>query len=109
MHGYARIVTWLHLLVLVLGAVAAVAASDLLGHRGIRPWPIGLVVLALVVAAGWFYSAWLAAAALGTGVGLLIVGGAGLVRTFVRHRRLRSERRASPRTERIPGSDRPGR
>lgn len=83
--------TFLHLLVLALGIVAAVALADVLSHRGIGPWPIGLGVLVLVPIAGWLYSSWLAALALGLAVGISAVLVVSWTRTFVRHRRLRRE------------------
>ncbi|WP_105566579.1 hypothetical protein [Microbacterium halophytorum] len=85
--------TILHWIVLALCAAAAIVASDMLGHRGVRPWPVGLLTIALVVLAGVFYSPWLAAAGLGFGTGLLILAVGSLARTFLKHRsRRRSER-----------------
>jgi membrane protein implicated in regulation of membrane protease activity len=66
-------VTFLHLLALALGIVGAVAGSDVLGHRGIGPWPIGLLALLLVPVAGWLYSPWVAAIALGLALGTAVV------------------------------------
>ncbi|WP_193104868.1 hypothetical protein [Brachybacterium sp. FME24] len=83
--------TFLHLLVLALGIPAALAAADLLGHRNIGPWPIGLVALALIPVAGWFYSPWIAAFALGLAVGAAGVIVTSWTRSFVHRRQTRRE------------------
>ena len=64
--------TFLHLLVLALGVAAAVIAADLLGHRDIGPWPVGLVALLMFPGAGGFYGPWLAALGLGLGASAVI-------------------------------------
>lgn len=84
--------TFLHLLVLALGVLAAIAASDLLGHREVGPWPIGLLALALVPLAGWLYSPWIAALSLGLALGAGIVIVASWSRSFVQRRQSRKER-----------------
>jgi membrane protein implicated in regulation of membrane protease activity len=84
-------VTFLHLLVLVLGVLTAVVVADVLGHRGLGPWPVGLVALALVPVAGWLYSPWLAAFSLGLALGAAVVTIASWTRTFVRRRHRRRE------------------
>lgn len=81
--------TFLHLLVLVLGVVAAVVAADLLGHRDLGPWPVGLVALLLFPVAGWFYSPWLAALALGLGLGASAVITVSWARTIMQRRHAR--------------------
>lgn len=83
--------TFLHLLVLALGVLTAIAAADVLGHRGVGPWPIGLIALALVPVAGWFYSPWLAAFSLGLALGASVVMIMSWTRTFVHRRHLRRE------------------
>lgn len=83
--------TFLHLLVLALGLLAAIAGSDLLSHRGVGPWPIGLVALLLVPIAGWFYSPWIAALALGLALGTGILLVASWTRTFMTRRHARRE------------------
>ncbi|MFC7463342.1 hypothetical protein [Brachybacterium sp. GCM10030252] len=83
--------TFLHLLTLALGVLAAVAGADLLGRKSIGPWPIGLLALALVPVAGWLYSAWLAALTLGLALGAGVVMIASWTRTFVDRRRSRRE------------------
>ncbi|MFC0675261.1 hypothetical protein [Brachybacterium hainanense] len=104
--------TFLHLLVLVVGVLAAVALADVLGHRGIGPWPAGLLVLPLVLLAGYLYSAWIAAFALGFALGAAIMLGAALVRSVRDHRRMRREerdrRRAAAAVDGAPGNG-PGR
>lgn len=89
--------TILHWIVLALCAAAAIVASDMLGHRGIRPWPVGLATIAVVLLAGVFYSAWLAAAGLGLGTGLLAVAIGALAKTFMKHRARRSAERGRAR------------
>lgn len=83
--------TFLHLLVLVLGVLAAVVVADVLGHRGLGPWPVGLIALALVPVAGWLYSPWLAAFSLGLALGAAVVTIASWTRTFVQRRHRRRE------------------
>lgn len=83
--------TFLHLLVLVLGVLAAIVGADALGHRGRGPWPIALVALALVPVAGWLYSPWLAAFSLGLALGASVVMVASWTRIFVQRRHLRRE------------------
>lgn len=82
--------TLAHLILLVLGVVAAIVAADLLGHAGIGAWPIGLLVVALVGVTGWFYSGNLAAITLGLALGFCIVSGRDLVRSARRRRALRA-------------------
>lgn len=83
--------TFLHLLVLALGVVAALVLADLLGHRGIRPWPLGLAALALAVGAGILYSPWLAALSLGLALGAAVVTVASWTRTVIGRRHARRE------------------
>ncbi len=83
--------TFLHLLVLVLGVVAAIVVADVLGHRGLGPWPVGLIALALVPVAGWLYSPWLAAFSLGLALGAAVVMVASWTRMFVQRRHRRRE------------------
>ncbi|WP_422116812.1 hypothetical protein [Brachybacterium sp. UNK5269] len=83
--------TFLHLLVLVLGVVAAIVGADVLGHRGLGPWPIALLALALIPVAGWLYSPWLAAGSLGLALGAAAAMVAAWTRTFAQRRRLRRE------------------
>ncbi|MGO2608181.1 MAG: hypothetical protein ACTH8V_13775 [Brachybacterium tyrofermentans] len=78
--------TFLHLLVLALGVAAAVIAADLLGHRDIGPWPVGLVALLMFPVAGWFYSPWLAALALGLGLGASAVITVSWARSVIQRR-----------------------
>jgi membrane protein implicated in regulation of membrane protease activity len=89
-------VTFLHLLVLALGIVAALVVADLLGHRGVGPWPVGLAALALALGAGLLYSPWLAALSLGLALGAAVVIVASWTRTLVarRHARREQTRRA---------------
>jgi len=82
-------VTFLHLLVLALGVVAAVVLADLLGHRGVGPWPIGLAALALAIGAGILYSPWLAAASLGLALGAAVVILASWTRSVIARRHAR--------------------
>ncbi|WP_152351670.1 hypothetical protein [Brachybacterium subflavum] len=85
--------TAIHVLVLVAGIVAAIVVSDLLGHRGIGAWPVGLLALVLVPVAGYFFSAWVAALSLGLafGAGIMLLGTR--VRSLMRERRLVREAR----------------
>lgn len=83
--------TFLHLLTLALGVLGALAACDLLQRRGVGPWPVGLLALALVPLAGWFYSPWLAAAALGAAIGVGVRLAASGIRVFLGRRRVRRE------------------
>jgi uncharacterized protein (DUF58 family) len=85
--------TAVHILVLLGGVIAAIILSDLLGHRGIGAWPVGLLALALIPVAGWFYSAWLAALALGAALGACIMLMGSRVRAMLRERRARREAR----------------
>ncbi|UQN29667.1 hypothetical protein [Brachybacterium kimchii] len=80
--------TAVHVLVLVAGVVAAIVLSDLLGHRGIGAWPVGLLALALVPVAGYFYSPWIAALSLGLafGAGIMLLGTR--IRSLMRERRI---------------------
>jgi hypothetical protein len=80
-------VTVLHVLVLVIGVILAIAASDLLGHRGIGAWPVGLLALALALLSGLLYNPWLAAGSLG------MAAGAGSMMLAVRIREISKERR----------------
>lgn len=83
--------TFLHLLVLALGIVAAIALSDLLGHRGVGAWPIGLGALTLALGAGLLYSPWFAALSLGLALGAAISMMASWTRDIVRRRHARRE------------------
>lgn len=83
--------TFLHVLVLVLGAFAAIVLADALGHREIGPWPIGLIALVLAVVAGLSYSPWLAALSLGLGLGTGIVLVGSWTRNVLGRRRARRE------------------
>lgn len=67
--------TLLQAVLLVAGAIAALVGNDMLGHRGVGRWPLGLVVIALIVASGAFISAELLAFTLGAAV---VTGGASL-------------------------------
>jgi len=87
-------VTFWHLILLVVGVLAAIASADALRHRGIGAWPVGILALALVLVAGWSYSAWLAALSLGVAAGVGIV----LVATMVRGISLRRRERRTART-----------
>lgn len=98
--------TFLHLLVLALGVLAALVASDLLGHRGIGPWPVGLAALLLFPVAGWFYSPWLAALALGLGLGASAVITLSWTRTVMQRRHARRNQardRADARSRQLEG------
>ena len=88
--------TFLHLLVLALGIVAALVLADLLGHRGVGPWPLGLAALVLAVGAGILYSPWLAAFSLGLALGAALVMVASFTRSLLdrRHARREQARRA---------------
>jgi len=90
-------VTFVHLGLLLLGIVAAVAASDLLGHRGLGRWPVAIGALVLVLAGGYTYSAPVSAFALGTAIGVAVMFGAERVRTFSRTRRRYREATAARR------------
>lgn len=98
---------FLHLIVLALGVVLCVVAADLLRHRGIGTWPIGVIVLALILVTGWTYSAWLAALTLGLGLGYGVVAGLDLVRSVMRGRRERSESKRLREQERARQMERP--
>lgn len=89
--------TFVHLGLLALGIVAAVAAGDLLGHRGIGRWPVALAALSLVVIGGWTYSAPVSAFALGAAIGVAVGFGAEQVRSFTRTRRRYREATAARR------------
>lgn len=98
--------TFLHLLVLALGVLTALVASDLLGHRGIGPWPVGLAALLLFPVAGWFYSPWLAALALGLGLGASAVITLSWTRTVMQRRHARRNQardRADARSRQLEG------
>jgi MFS family permease len=88
-----ELVIWVDVAIVVVGAVAAVAVSDVLGHRGLPTWPVGLIALAVFIVAGLTYSAWLAAAALGIGCGALIVSARVFVQTVFERRRRQSDSR----------------
>lgn len=90
----------LHLLVLALGVVAAVVAADLLRHRDIGSWPVGILVVVLIPITGWTYSAWLASLTLGLGIGFAGMAGIDLVRSVGRGRSLRTQARRSREWER---------
>lgn len=83
--------TFLHLLVLALGIVAALVLTDLLGHRGVGAWPVGLGALVLALGAGVLYSPWLAALSLGLAVGAAISLVHSWTRDLIRHRHARRE------------------
>lgn len=83
--------TFLHLLVLVLGAVAAIVLADVLGHRQMGPWPVGLIALVLAVLAGLSYSPWLAALSLGLGLGTGVVLVGSWTRSVLSRRHARRE------------------
>ncbi|PWH07687.1 hypothetical protein DEO23_03435 [Brachybacterium endophyticum] len=89
--------TAVHVLVLVAGLVVAIVLSDLLGHRGIGAWPVGLLALILVPVAGYFYSPWIAALALGVGLGAVSMLLVPIVRSLLDGRR-RPRPRGSNRT-----------
>ena len=80
-------VIWMYVVIMVVGAVAAVAVSDVLGHRSLPTWPVGLIALMGFVLAGLTYSAWLAAFALGIGCGALIVSARGFTQLLIQRRR----------------------
>lgn len=73
---------FVHLALLVLGAVLAVAAIDVLGHRGIGSWPAGLAAGALVVVGALLYSAEVSAFALGAAIGVAGAFGVGRALDF---------------------------
>ena len=98
--SYARIVTFLHLLAVLVGIVATVVAADLLRHANVGTWPIGVVILVLILVTGWTYSAWLAALTLGLATGFAAIAGLDLVRSVARGRRERSESRRTRQEER---------
>lgn len=79
--------TFLHLALVVVGVLAALAASDLLHHRGIGRWPVGLASIALVLAGGFAYSASVSALALGSAIGCCALFGVDRVRELARTRR----------------------
>lgn len=83
--------TFLHLLVLALGVVAAIVLSDLLGHQGVGAWPLGLGALVLALGAGLLYSPWLAALSLGLALGAGIAMVASWTRDILRRRHARRE------------------
>lgn len=98
--------TFLHLALVALGVLAAVAASDLLGHRGIGRWPVVVAALALVIAGGWSYSASLSAFALGTAIGACLLFGVERARDLLRTRQTYREatRARSEQTRRLEQS-----
>jgi hypothetical protein len=85
--------TVLHTLVLVVGLVGAIALTDVLGHRGIGPWPVGLVALALVPVAGLTVNPWLAALSLGMAVGTALVMASTRVREIAHERQAKKQAR----------------
>ncbi|EWS82058.1 hypothetical protein [Brachybacterium phenoliresistens] len=87
--------TFWHLILLVVGILAAIASADALRHRGIGVWPVGILALALVFLAGWTYSAWLSALSLGAAAGVGIVLVATMVRGISLRRRDRRAARAA--------------
>lgn len=86
-------VIWVDVAIVVAGAVAAVAVSDVLAHRNLPAWPVGLLALAGFILAGLTYSSWLAAVALGIGCGALIVSARGFVQLVMQRRRESYSRR----------------
>lgn len=100
--------TFQHLIVLALGVVLCVVMADLLRHRDRGTWPIGVLVLALVLLTGWTYSAWLAALTLGLGLGYGVVAGLDLVRSVMRGRRERRESKRLREQERARQMEKPG-
>ena len=64
--------TIVHCIVLALGVAIALVLCDLLERAGIGTWIAALATIPLVVAAGWYYSAWLAALSLGYALGISV-------------------------------------
>lgn len=98
--------TFLHLLVLAVGALVAIVAADVLSHADIGPWPVGVVTILLIPLAGWLYSAWLLAFTVGAALGISIVLVGSWGRTFLRRRRTRREmarRRKAARAAQLGG------
>lgn len=87
--------TFLHLILLILGVVGSIVLADVLGHAGIDTWPIGLLILVLIVVTGWTYSGSLASVTIGLAIGFCLVAGASLVRSISTGRRLRKEDRSA--------------
>ncbi|WP_152348143.1 hypothetical protein [Brevibacterium sp. CFH 10365] len=85
-------VSWAHIVIVVAGAVVAVALADVMEHRNLPTWPVGLIALSGFIIAGITYSSWIAASALGIGCGALIVSGRGLVQAVIKRRRTGSRR-----------------
>lgn len=98
--------TFLHLLVLAVGVLVALASADLLSHADVGPWPVGVVVLLLVPLSGWLYSAWLLAFTVGAALGISTVLAAVWGREFLRRRHARREtsrRRVEARSAQLGG------
>jgi ABC-type transport system involved in cytochrome bd biosynthesis fused ATPase/permease subunit len=85
--------TVLHILVLVAGLVGAIALTDVLGHRDIGPWPVGILALALIPVAGLTYSPWLAALSLGVATGTAIMMVGSRIREITHERQIKKEAR----------------
>ncbi|TGD11396.1 hypothetical protein EB836_09065 [Brevibacterium sp. S111] len=87
------LVIWIDVAIVAIGAVAAVAVSDVLEHRNLPTWPVGLIAVAGFIFAGLTYSSWLAAGALGIGCGALIVSARGFVQMVMERRSRRTDSR----------------
>lgn len=99
--------TFLHLLVLLIGVAVTVVAADLLRHANIGTWPIGIVILLLILATAWTANAWLASLTLGLALGFGVIAGLDLVRSVTRGRRERAEARRLREDERSRQLEKP--
>lgn len=68
MDRYYQNVTFLHAVLLGSGLLLGLAASDILTHRNIGSWPLGLAIIGLIVVTAVLRSGELMALTLGSGV-----------------------------------------